>query len=778
MNHLLWYNKVSDDWMDALPLGNGKVAAMVYGNPDVEKIEINEESLWSGRQIKEKSLATKETLNEVRRLLFKEQNEEATVLAKKTFLANPPKLRFYESFGEITIEYENSKPYYDYRKELDLSLGIVNVCYKKSGTSYKSESFISEKHNVFVYKMKTDETSPFSCAVSMERGQDAYTSVINDTTLVMKGRVTYRTEEKYGEGAEGMCFASKICINTDGACVADKNKIHIKDATTIVIYAAFATNYNIEKFDIDEKINYEEIVDKFIKSALVDDYDNIKNEHIKAHKEMYDRVSLSINDSEKNHIPTNVRLDAIKSGEWDDSFFVLYFNFGRYLLMCSSGKNATLPANLQGKWCHGYTPIWGSDYHTNINLQMNYWSALPLNMADAAVPYINFIKKLSQFGKITAKELYGANGWVVHHNTDIFGRCGIHDGVEWGTFPMAALWLCLNVWEQYEFTEDECVLKEIYPVLKGACEFAADFLVQDRSGYLVTNPSNSPENAFFYIDKNGEKKKSIFTYGATMDLQIIYCIFTRFLYASNTLGKDNQLAQDIDAALDKLPPLKISGKYGTICEWIKDYEEAEPGHRHISHLFGLYPGDQINEYEPCLFEAAKKTIERRLSYGGGATGWSRAWIINFYARLKNGNAALEHFKTLMMKSTAYNLFDMHPPFQIDGNFGAISGVAEMLVQSHLGNIDERIIEILPALPDRWKKGKVSGLKTRGNFEIDIIWEKGKAKTVKIKAYSNADFRLKLNERTMGFNTTSEHNKQNGIVTIPMKREETITLNFD
>ncbi|MBQ4515429.1 MAG: glycoside hydrolase family 95 protein, partial [Clostridia bacterium] len=418
MNHLLWYNKVSQDWMDALPLGNGKVAAMVYGNPDVEKIEINEESLWSGSKIKEKNTATKETLDELRMLLFAERNEEATALANDTFLANPKRLRFYESFGEITIEYDDKRPYYDYRKELDLSEGLVNVTYTKYHTTYKSESFVSEKHNVFVYKMQTDDKSPFSCSVTLSREQDAYTSTLDDKTLLLKGRLTYNATEQHGEGGEGMSFAAKLCVVTDGKCKAEKKKIHIENATSFVIYGAFATNYNIEKFDIDEEIDYEAIVDKSICSVLDDGYDSIKKEHIKSHKEMYDRVSLSINDSEKNHMPTDVRLNVIKSGEWDDSFFVLYFNFGRYLLMCSSGKNATLPANLQGKWCHGYTPIWGSDYHTNINLQMNYWPALPLNMAETMKPYTDFVSRLSQCGKSTAKELYGANGWVVHHNTD------------------------------------------------------------------------------------------------------------------------------------------------------------------------------------------------------------------------------------------------------------------------------------------------------------------------------------------------------------------------
>lgn len=764
--------------MNALPLGNGRIAAMVYGHPDIEKIEINEESLWSGRQIKEKNTATRESLEEIRRLLFAEENEEAARLADKTFTANPPRLRFYESFGEITIDYADKKPYYDYRKELDLSEGLVRVSYAKYRTAYQSESFVSEKDNVFAYKMQTSEGQPFSCSVSVSREQDAYTAALDDNTLIMKGRITYHTVEHYGEGGEGMRFAAKLRVVTDGTCRAAKKKIEIENATSVVIFAGFATNYSIEKFDIDETIQHEVIVDQAISAALSDGYEKLKKMHVDTHRAQYERVSLSINDSERNQIPTDVRLEVIKSGEWDDSFFVLYFNFSRYLLLCSSGKNAVLPANLQGKWCHGFMPPWGSDYHTNINIQMNYWPALPLNMAETMTPFIHFVEKVSQYGRCTAKELYGASGWVVHHNTDIFGRTGIHDGAAWGTFPLGALWLCLNLWEWYEFTAEQAALEEIYPVLKSACKFVLDFLVESPEGYLVTNPSNSPENTFYYTDRNGEKKKSMFTYGATMDFQIIFCMFVRMLYACRSLKTDKVFAEKIEKTLEKLPPLRISERYGTICEWIKDYEEVEPGHRHISHLFGLFPGDQINETEPLIFEAAKKTIQRRLSHGGGATGWSRAWIINFYARLKDGDAALEHLQALMMKSTASNLFDMHPPFQIDGNFGAISGIAEMLLQSHLGEIGRRVVELLPALPEKWQQGKVSGLRARGNFEIDIIWERGKARQAKIRAFSDGVFRLKLNGRTADFRINAAYDEQEGIVSIPMKKgsEEIIYFN--
>lgn len=781
MNHLLWYNKVTDDWMKALPLGNGKIAAMIYGNPNVEKIAINEESLWSGRQIEEKYVATEEKLNTVRELLFAENYESAALLAEKTLMASPRRLRYYESFGEIKIEYKAKRPYSEFRKELDLSEGIASVSYmRKYEASYKSESFVSAKHNVLVYKMHTEDKEPFSCSITMERAQDSFTSTIDDNTLVLNGQITYKANEAQGAGGEGMRFGGILKIVTDGVCISEKKCIHIENATNFVIYASFATNYNVKNFDIDETIDYKATIATAVQKAIDDGYDNIKNEHIKTHKQLYERVSLVINDEEKNNIPTDAHFELIKGGEWDNGFLVRYFNFGRYLLLCSSGKNATLPANLQGKWCNEFTPPWGSDYHTNINLQMNYWPALPLNMTEVMAPFVHFVKMLSKCGKKTAKKLYGTNGWVAHLCTDVFGRTGVYGNVSCGFFPLGGLWLCLNLWEQYEFTNSREYLEEIYPVIKSACEFAIDFLVESPEGYLVTNPSNSPENTFYYIDQNGEKKTSMFTYGTTMDTQIIHCIFTKMIYACHYLDRDVEFAKLLENALNKLPPIRVSKRYGTVCEWIKDYEEAEPGHRHMSHLFGLYPGDQINENDQEVFEAAKKTLERRLYYGGAPTGWSRAWIVNFYARLKDGNTALEHLKQLMLKSTAENLFDTHPPFQIfqiDGNFGSISGIAEMLVQSHAGDIGERIIEFLPALPDEWESGQVKGLKVRGDFSIDITWERGKAKQITIMSNKQGIFRFKLNERTKDYKITTQHSKLGDVISFVMQKGESIVLNF-
>ena len=475
-------------------------------------------------------------------------------------------------------------------------------------------------------------------------------------------------------------------------------------------------------------------------------------------------------------MPTDERLRRIREENASDSdFYTLYYNFGRYLLIESSGKNAVLPANLQGIWCNGFTPPWGSDYHTNINLQMNYWCAENTNMSETFRPYVHFMKMICSFGKDTADKLFGCGGWAINHTTDIFGRTGVHDLVGCGFFPMAAPWLCLNLWEHYEYTCEKAYLEKIYPILKGSCIFLKDYLVE-KDGYLVTAPSNSPENSFSYYDASGERKISAFTYGATIDFEIIYALFTRTACACELLGIDTEFAKSLSDILDKLPPLKISERYGTICEWIKDYEEVEPGHRHISHLFGLYPGDQINETIPEIYEAAKKTIDRRLSHGGAATGWSRAWVINFFARLKDGAIAYENLRQLMRISTADNLFDMHPPFQIDGNFGGVAGITEMLIQSHLGTPDNRITELLPALPDEWKKGSVKGLKARGGFTFDIEWNDGKLIKVCVSSEKKNTLRLKVYENMKAV-TGKKYTLSDGVLSMDFDADEGAEIEF-
>ncbi len=775
MSTKLWHNEFIDDWMYAFPLGNGRIGAMLYGNPQCEQIEINEESLWSGRQLEEKYHASPEALAEIRKLIFEEKLHEAADLARKTFLSDPPRVRFFESFGEIFIDFFDKSPYTDYNKELELSEAIARVSWTKSGAKFDSECFVSTDHDAFVYRLKNDG-KPFSCKITMKRKQDAYTAALSSDTLIMNGRVTYAEDNLYGEGGEGMSFGAKLKIETDGTLSAEHDSVTVLDGTHIIIYGAFATNYNVEKFDIDESIDYrKKLADCFEKIAGAS-YDEIKAKHIETHKKWFENVKFELESKDLSHVSCDERLDDFHDGVNDLDLITLYYNFGRYLLIESSGKNAGLPANLQGIWCHDFTPPWGSDYHTNINLQMNYWPAGPANLLETEKPFINYVKKSSVFGEKTAKDVFGAKGWVINHTSDPFGRTGVHDSVDCGFFPMAGPWLCMNLWEHYEYTGDRNYLREIYPVLKGACEFVKDYLVEDKDGRLVTSPSNSPENEFYYIDENGEKQESMLTHGATIDFEIIEALFTRTAYACKVLENDTEFIESLDKILTMLPPVKVSERYGTIQEWIKDYEETEPGHRHVSQLFGLHPGDSINESNPVLFEAAKKTIARRIENGGGATGWSRAWTISFYARLKDGNNAEKHLRHLLSHCTAYNLFDIHPPFQIDGNFGGVAGITEMLIQSHLGALDKRIIELLPALPDNWKNGKIKGVRARGNFIFDLEWENGKMKTAKVNSPSDNTLRLKLNDRT-GEPKEQNFAVENSVLTAEMKAGESLTLTF-
>ncbi len=776
MSTRLWYENYNHDWMRALPLGNGRIGAMFYGNPEKEQIEINEESLWSGRQIEESYKSSPESLTKIRQLLFEEQYEEAAELCKNTFLASPERVRFYESFGEIFIDFCDKREVKNYEKELELSEAIAKATYTKGDALYKSECFVSEKYDVLCYKVSTDNKA-FSCDVTMKREQDAYTASINENTLVLNGQIIYTDDKLYGKGDEGMEFSARLYVVSDGVQTVSKSSIRIENATYVTVYASFSTNYNILKYDIDNSIDYKKKNIDIINKVKKITFEEVKREHIEDHKKVFSKTEFEIDAPLFEDTDTDCRIEKVKQGFEDENFLVLYYNFGRYLLTESSGKNATLPANLQGIWVNGFTPPWGSDYHTNINLQMNYWPALCTNMFETMKPFVHFMKMISKFGEETAKKMFNANGWVINHTTDVFGRTGVHDSVDCGFFPMAGPWLCINLWELYEYTNDKSVLEEIYPILKGSCDFIRDFLIDNEAGYLVTAPSNSPENCFYYIDKNGEKKKSMFTYGATIDFEIIDALLTRTIHACAVLGYDSEFSKKMKEILTKLPPLRVSERYGTVCEWIKDYEETEPQHRHISHMFALFPGDSINENNPEIYNAAKKTIERRLSFGGGATGWSRAWIINFYARLKDGNKALYHLYELMKKSTANNLFDMHPPFQIDGNFGATSGITEMLIQSHLGKPDERIIEILPALPDEWKKGSIKGLRARGNFEFDIYWTDNKPIKIKVKSYSKNTLRLKISDKMQNITTDKKYEIKSGILITEFKEKEEAEIIF-
>lgn len=751
MSTKIWYNTYVNDWMNALALGNGRVGAMFYGNPHREVIEINEESLWSGRQLRERNHATPENLTKIRELIFENRLQEAAELSRETFLADPSRVRFYESFGEIILDFADKTDYSDYRKELELSEAIAGATWRKGETVYKSECFVSEAYDAFVYRIEA-EGRPFACNVTMKRDWDAYTSALANDLLVLNGRTTYAPHPYYGDGDEGMSFGARIKVRSDGNLQEYHDCIAVSDATYIEIYGAFATNYNVDTFDIDESKDYRVALNACMNKLAEATYGEIKAAHLKDHSKWFANVQFELDAPDYADEPTDVRLAKLKAGERDDlDLYTLYYNFGRYLTTESSGKRATLPPNLQGIWCHGFRPPWGADYHTNINLQMNYWPAETCNCSDAVAPLTHFMKMLSGFGVQTAREVFGADGWVMNHTTDIFGRTGIHDLVDCGFFPIAGSWLCLPLWEHYEFTGDRAYLEDIYPILDGSCRFLLDYLIEAPEGYLTTSPSNSPENSFWYTEPNGEKKASMLTHGATIDFEIIYALFTRTVAACEILGKNAEFARTLTDTLLRLPPLRVSDRYGIICEWNTDYEETEPGHRHVSPLFGLYPSDQINETDPAIFEAAKKTLHRRITNGAGTigcnnVGWSQAWMVNFYARLKDGEEAGLNVRRLLENCTADNLFDTHPPFLfcIDGNFGGTSGIAEMLMQSHLGKPGERVVELLPALPSGWENGHINGIKARGNLTFDIAWRDGRITTVSVVAGTAQTLRLKHN----------------------------------
>ena len=774
MSDKLFYRHFSDQWIHALPLGNGRIGAMVFGNPHCETIEINEESLWSGRNIRETYHATPEALVEMRKLLLEERMEEASALSTETFLSDPPFVQFYESFGELTLDFADKSEYSDYYKELDLARGTVSVRWKKGETSYESLSFVSQSRDCLAYRLQADK--PFSCNVSLRREQDASTAVLQEDTLLLKGQVTWADHPKYGKGGEGLSFRGELKLKSDGVRKIHKDFIEVTDATCLEIYGAFTTNYNVQTFDVDESKDLRAALQACAQGREGLTFEDLLADHLQVHGRAYGKMSLSVESESLSHLPTDERLRRVKEeGARDGDLCVLYYNFGRYLLLTGSGGNATLPANLQGIWSHGFRPAWGADYHTNINVQMNYWPAEASNCSETLAPLTHFVKMLSKFGVRTAKELFGAEGWAVNHTTDVFGRTGVHDSVGCGFFPMAGPWLCLSLWEHYEYTADRSYLREIYPILKGSARFLCDYLTEEE-GYLVTSPSNSPENSFYYDHPDGTRKKSMFTRGATFDFEVIYALFTRLRHAALLLEEDNSFVAELDGVLAKLPPLRISERYGTICEWIRDYEEAEPGHRHISHLFGLYPADQINETDPLFYEAAKKTFARRLAYGGGQTGWSRAWIINFCARIKDGDGALDHLYNLLSHNTEKNLFDLHPPhiFQIDGNFGATAGINEMLLQSHLGTPDARILQLLPALPAEWHTGEVRGMKARGNFTLDFAWAEGKPTKVTVTAAKNSTLRLQLPQNV---SLQGEYLVEQGILQVPMAAGESLTFFF-
>ncbi|KYG32363.1 glycosyl hydrolase family 95 catalytic domain-containing protein [Alkalihalobacillus trypoxylicola] len=733
MSHLLSYKNEANDWNEALPIGNGRLGGMIYGKVKNEQIQLNEDSVWYGGPRDRNNRDALKYLSDVQNLLNEGKLKEAEDLALLSMSGTPFSQSHYEPLGDLFLQFEDHQHMYsNYKRKLDLESGMVHITYEMNGICYEREIFASYPDQVMIIRLHASKSKSLSFKAFLDRGKGRnfdYLEAVNEHQIMMSGRTG---------GEKGIAFCSILQAEANNGSVSTVgNRLVVKEADSVTLMLTAATTFR-----------YNEPLEQCLKTltkAAGYHYEDRMKRHIDDYQSLYNRIQFHLEDKEALNEPlaTDERLENVKAGKRDLSLLSTYFHFGRYLLISSSRPNS-LPATLQGIWNQHMLPPWDSKYTININTEMNYWPAEACQLGECHQPLFDLIERLNPNGQITAEKMYGCRGFVAHHNTDIWADSAPQDMYMPATiWPLGAAWLCLHIWEHYEYTLDSEFLEKYYYLLKESSLFFVDFLQEDESGNLITSPSVSPENT--YILPNGEK--GTLCIGPSMDSQIIYSLFTAVIEAGDVLKNDTAYQKELMELRSKLPSPQI-GKHGQIMEWLEDYEEAEPGHRHISQLFALHPGNQISPSQtPELAEAAKTTLERRLQFGGGHTGWSRAWIINMWARLEDGEKASENLQQLLAQSTLPNLFDNHPPFQIDGNFGGTAGIIEMLIQSHLNEI-----HLLPAIPKEWHSGYVKGLRTKGGFEIEMEWKEHRLTKVFIHSLKGNTCHLRYKSKIQVLNS--------------------------